>query len=299
MRFKLSIMVLTQPSRAKFLRRLLDVLDSQVAKFPNDVHVDVRMFDKNLDLGTNREVMRQDSMGSYLCFVDDDDLLPDDYVSTILPLLDGVDQIGFRVSIFIDGIYKYEASHSLRHSSWTNSTCTRERDISHVNPMRRELALLCPMEGGVAEDFRWAAAMRATGKVKTEHFIDRVMYHYLYRANKGSIENVVQKETEVRLDELDLAEKNLNWINSMRDYFIARRPVIPELKSCVVGREARLDEVRILDRFDDYPVRKYIERRLAEIEEQFPAQPALEDAGRFELLQGLPPGSKLTVRRSD
>jgi len=49
------------------------------------------------------------------------------------------------------------------------------------NPIRRELALLVPFEGGRGEDFSWAERLRATGRVKTEHFIPEVMYHYWFR----------------------------------------------------------------------------------------------------------------------
>ena len=50
--------------------------------------------------------------------------------------------------------------------------------------MRRELALKAPMWGGFGEDSRWAGDMRALGVVKTEHYVEDVMYHYLSRTDK-------------------------------------------------------------------------------------------------------------------
>lgn len=269
MRFKWSIMVLTQTSRAKFLRRLLDVLDPQVEKFKDQVHVDVRMFDPSLSLGDNREVMRQDSMGEYLCFIDDDDLVPQDYVATILPLLDGIDYIGFPIKIFMDSVLERTAYHSLQYPGWTTKGGVHYRDISHLNPMRRDLALLCPMEGGVAEDFRWAYAMRQTGMVRHEHYIDRPMYDYLFRRNKSAPPAPVRTEKDVRLEELDLYEKTLSWINHVRDYLKARRAALdvetPNLECA--PKEVMLDELRLLDRqnFDVHPVNVYINKRRQEI----------------------------------
>lgn len=269
MRFKFSIMVLTQTSRAKFLRRLLDVLDPQVEKFKGEVHVDVRMFDPSLSLGANREVMRQDSMGNWICFVDDDDLVVEDYVATIFPLLDGIDYIGFPIKIFMDSVLERTAIHSLRYPGWTTKDGIHYRDVSHLNPMRRDLAMLCPMEGGVAEDFRWAHAMRQTGMVRNEHFIDRPMYHYLFRRNKNAPSIPVRSEKDVRLEELDLCEKALSWINHVRDYLKNRRAVVEEETPNLEckPKDAMLDEVNRLERqnFDVHPVQVYISRRREEI----------------------------------
>ena len=180
---KLSLMILTQPSRAAFLAKLLDRLKPQVAKYP-DVVIDIRMFDGNLSLGANRERMRQASRGEYICFIDDDDLVPEDYLAKIYPLLDGVDQIGFRVQCYIDGEPLSKTFHSLKYKSWSADKDGHYRDISHINPMRRVLALQVSMDGGVGEDSRWSDAMRQLNIVKTEHYIDEVMYLYYYRNNK-------------------------------------------------------------------------------------------------------------------
>jgi hypothetical protein len=180
---KWSILVLTQPSRATFLARLLDILEPQVRKALG-VEVTVRFFDMELSLGENRQKMLEASESEYVNFVDDDDLVPADYVMSILPLLDGVDYVGFRVQCHVDGRPFSRTFHSLRFSGWSNDAFGHYRDISHINPIRRELALLALIEGGFGEDERWAARLRATGKVKTEHYIDRVMYDYYYRSVK-------------------------------------------------------------------------------------------------------------------
>ena len=128
--------------------------------------------------------MIEGAMSEYICFVDDDDLVADDYVSTILPLLDR-DYVGFRVQCYMDGAPFSKTFHSLKYDRWWNDEHGYYRHISHLNPIRRELALLAPMEGGVGEDHRWADRLYATGKVRTEHFIDRVMYHYYSRIVKN------------------------------------------------------------------------------------------------------------------
>jgi glycosyltransferase involved in cell wall biosynthesis len=128
--------------------------------------------------------MRQLSVGDYIVFIDDDDLVADDYISSILPLLDGVDQVGFQVQCYIDGKpLPQKTYHSLQYKEWSEDGNGYYRDISHINPMRWQIATIERIEGGHGEDKRWADRMR--GKVKTEHYIDRVMYHYYFRTRKN------------------------------------------------------------------------------------------------------------------
>jgi hypothetical protein len=195
---KLQLLILTQRNRAEMLSQLLSLLEPQISalglnKFDQvDVYVhtdDESMISRATELGAKREWMRQKSTGEYICFLDDDDLIAPNYISSILPLLDGVDQIGFELEMYSGHKKEAPVYHSLKHGKWINPVNGRMgesgsycRDISHINPMRRELALQVPMSGGIGEDCRWAAAMR--GKVKTEHYVASPLYYYLWRPNK-------------------------------------------------------------------------------------------------------------------
>lgn len=175
-------------TRKQFLIRILDCLEPQLTP---EVKVTVRVCDPMLTLGENREVMRQASVGEYMAFVDDDDVVACDYVKTILPLLDGVDIVGFECQLYVDGeLDPHRDYHTIAAGSWYNTETAFYRDISHLQPIRRDLALAAPMEGGHGEDGRWADKMRALGIIKTEHYIaDKVMYYYLFRngKNRGAI----------------------------------------------------------------------------------------------------------------
>ncbi len=184
------IQILTMPTRKDYLNRLLAMLLPQVEKYEDQCAVTWMMHEPNFSIGHNRQVMREDSSAEYICFVDDDDLVAGNYVDRILPLLDGVDYIGFRVQASENGIdLPGPTYHSLLCGGWfdrtyADGTKSWHRDISHLNPMRRELALAVPMYGGFAEDSRWAGELRKLGIVKTEHFIEETMYFYLSRTDK-------------------------------------------------------------------------------------------------------------------
>jgi hypothetical protein len=183
---KWSILILTQPGRERFLARLNAVLKPQVEQY-SDVTVHVRNFDFTKDLGTNRQIMVDESQGEYVNFIDDDDLVPANYVSTIYPLLDGVDYIGFRLQMWVDEEKQKPTTHSLKYTEWNGDSTGWFRDISHLNPIRRELAVLEKMSGGSGEDERWSSALRRRGVVKTEHFVPEIMYFYYWRSNKTDV----------------------------------------------------------------------------------------------------------------
>lgn len=182
---KLEILILTQNSRKQFLAQLMSLLDPQIHStcWSSQVAVRTKFFDEGHSLGENRERMRQESTAQHIAFLDDDDLIAPNYISSIVPALTGVDQVSFDVQMFHNGRPLKIAKHSLAHKGWREDKTAYYRDISHVTPMRRELALSVPMSGGFGEDFRWANAMR--GKVKTENHVNEALYFYLNRAPKN------------------------------------------------------------------------------------------------------------------
>jgi hypothetical protein len=190
---KFQILILHTPARHEMLEQLLSLLEPQITK------LGVRKFDQvdilvgnddwieppYVGVGGKREAVRQKSTGDYITWIDDDDFVSPNYISTILPLLDGVDQVGFNLHTTINKRYIGPTYHSLKYSGWTDNyhDPAHYRDISHINPMRRDLAILKAFSGPIGEDHRWADSMR--GLVKTEHYVDRVLYHYLAREGKN------------------------------------------------------------------------------------------------------------------
>jgi len=181
---KWDILILTMPSRAAFLMRLMNVLDPQLRP---GVKVVVRTSDPKMTRGANRVEMIKQSDAEYINFLDDDDLVPEDFVSSIFPLLDGVDYIGFQVQLYYGGPggpKELPTFHSLRYPQWSSTNEGHYRDLSHLNPIKRELAIQGAEQmakGNGNEDVMWAEAMRGLGIVKTEHYVDKIMYHYYFR----------------------------------------------------------------------------------------------------------------------
>jgi hypothetical protein len=181
------ILCLTQPSRAPFLSQLRMVLAPQLRP-----GVSFRIqADDGSGIGEQRHRMKMESTADYVSMIDDDDLPSANFVSEILPLLNGVDYIGFCMFCYDIGAdcetRRRHVVHSLAYSDWTEDENCYYRDISHFNPMRRELSISIPMTGSGDEDYRWSCGLR--GKVKTQHFIDKFLIHYFNRHPKNDADD--------------------------------------------------------------------------------------------------------------
>jgi len=165
----------------RFLTLLKDLL-LQTEPMDGAVHVTALWNNGERPLSTVRQSLVDDAVGDYISFVDDDDQLPSYYVSKVFPLLDGVDQIGWRMQCIQDGISLKPTFHSVCYPQWSEDDHGYYRDVSHLNPIRIELAREADFRRGEPpEDVSWANQMN--GKVRTEHYIDDIMY--VYRASSG------------------------------------------------------------------------------------------------------------------
>lgn len=177
---RLSICIATNTYREAELKRLMAVLEPQLTP-----EVEVLIFFNNFEysLGYLRQCLLQEAGGEYICHIDDDDMIPDDYVATILPLLDGVDYIGFKVEFTDNGREMKPVYHSLKYTHWYDDEDGYYRGVTHLNPLRTELARTVdfPVERLTGEDEKWSNQIKA----KTEHFIDRPMYYYWHLADNS------------------------------------------------------------------------------------------------------------------
>lgn len=177
------VLIPTIPHRHDRLCRLLDEFRRQWQP-----GLGVRVLRDNLERPnaeshSKRGELARSSSADYICDVDDDDWIAPDYVMSITQALASrPDYVGFRVNWTRDGEPYGMARHSLEYKGYgQEDPLWWQRDITHLNPMRRELALLAEWTGRIDEE--WAAQLRDSGQVKTQVMIDRVMYHYRFETD--------------------------------------------------------------------------------------------------------------------
>lgn len=173
---KWTLGILSLSERQVSLTRLLGILEPQLS---DQIEVIIYLNDGEYSIGRLRQTILDEAAGEYISFIDDDDMIPEDFVATILPYLDGVvDYIGFKVDLFDNGERKRPVYHSLAYPNWHEDDKGYYRGITHLNPLRTELARQSKfLDISMGEDEAWASNINA----KTEHFINRPMYTYLHQ----------------------------------------------------------------------------------------------------------------------
>lgn len=179
-----TIAILTVKQREGKFRQLRHRLDPQIG----DRDIEVLVADQqDWSVSRKRQWCLDNAAGEYFCFIDDDDLVAENYVEAIYPLLDGVDYIGFQVQYYHDREPWKPTFHSLRYGVHTIHADAQGfyRGVSHLNPMRTDIARTGKYDGGFGEDNRWSAQVEPV----TERYVDQIMYHYYFSPSQSLTAN--------------------------------------------------------------------------------------------------------------
>jgi hypothetical protein len=183
-----TILVPTLGERRVLFERMMTGLLPQLDRYGGQVRVLGWYNDGSPSLPKIRQRLVEAAGTDYVSFVDDDDLVSRDYVTEIVGALETrPDYVGFQVQCYSNGAPTGVAYHSLEFDRWRNLTGRYERDISHLNPIRRQLALRANFSlarPGRPEDRAWADQLRRARVLKTQVVVPRILYHYLYSTNR-------------------------------------------------------------------------------------------------------------------
>lgn len=176
------IFIPTVVDRGEKFQRLCDVLAPQVEKYHGDIEVVVLWNNYEHELSELRQMMIEDATAEYVNFIDDDDLVSEDYCDQIYPLLDGVDYIGFRVAFYQEGQKQKPVIHSLTCEGWSDNGEGFYRRGTLINPVKRTIMLKTGFKDsdyrkGIPEDTTYAT--NVDKYLKTEHFVDKEIHIYL------------------------------------------------------------------------------------------------------------------------
>lgn len=175
-----SILIASLVRRGPTLAQVLDDLGQQLVP---GIEVVIYRNHGEIPLSHIRQALVDEATGQYLNFVDDDDRLPSYYVPEVLPLLDGwADYVGWRMQAYYDRRPLKPTYHTLDSDGWWESETAFYRDVSHLNPVRTELARRCDFRlADPPEDVSWSNQLRAVLPMPFRQNLvpfDRVMYEY-------------------------------------------------------------------------------------------------------------------------
>jgi glycosyltransferase involved in cell wall biosynthesis len=185
---KLSILICSLEKRQEQLAELLAEINLQITSCNASAIVEVitEVDSKQITTGAKRNNLLNKAQGKYICFIDDDDHISNDYLRLILEAIESDADC-----IATTGIYSINGGHPVK---WRLSKDFIDEDridsnigeivffrrANHLTPVKRELALqaMFPDQSN-AEDQEYSR--RLNPFLKTEVKIDKSIYHYDFK----------------------------------------------------------------------------------------------------------------------
>lgn len=178
----LSILIATMPSRRQKLRELLNNLRNQGEEFQDvEIRISSRM---DINIGEKRNSLLSQATGKYVVFIDDDDIVSEDYIPLILEACkSGSDCIGISGVITTNGLRKRQWHISITYGKWFERNGIYYRTPNHISPVKREIALLAGFPNiSHGEDFEYSK--RLIPLIKSETVIRKNIYWYDFKTKK-------------------------------------------------------------------------------------------------------------------
>jgi glycosyltransferase involved in cell wall biosynthesis len=176
---KLSILILTVVGRESMLNELLNVINSQKK---DDIEILIENDNGKMKLGRKRNNLIDRAIGDYIVFVDDDDMVPDYYVSEILKGIESQpDCCSLEGVVTFDGINPKIFKHSIKYPGWYEENNIYYRCPNHWNVVKRGIANQVRFNDNISFGEDRDYSMRLRPHLKTESLIDKPMYFFRYR----------------------------------------------------------------------------------------------------------------------
>lgn len=178
-----AILICTLPERAGFLRRLTQNLDEQIKG--HDVFYKVHDAGRLMSTGQKRNQLVEQTQSDYFNFIDDDDQISSDYVSSIVKALESnPDVVTFNGWMTTNGDHRRNFTIKLG-SDYVERNGHYYRFPNHLTVMKREKVQHVKFpECWEREDYLWAKQIHDQKLLKTSVHIEKDLYHYAFNSNK-------------------------------------------------------------------------------------------------------------------
>jgi glycosyltransferase involved in cell wall biosynthesis len=174
----LSILICSLAERHVMLSQLLEILRGQATP-----DMEIHTFCDNGDTpsGAKRNKLLEWAAGEYVAFVDDDDIVAEDYVASLLAAATtGVDVITFDVAKQVNGKTVEVQSFGLWNQDENGRSPTPHMQANHLCAWKRSIARMVrfPDWLGYGDDQFWYVPLVAARIAKTEYHIPKTLYFY-------------------------------------------------------------------------------------------------------------------------
>ena len=191
---RLSILIATIPEREAMCSALVKFLQAQAKGLPVEILTDPAPRG-TISIGAKRNALYSRATGTHAVSIDDDDGVPHDYVANILEAIEtDPDCIGHYEVVEGLATAPQIAMWTNRAHGWLQGAQAKRmgadyvRTPFHKTPLRTSIAKAVPFKDmGFGEDHDFSRRLKASRLVKTETFINRVLYYYRYQHEDLSV----------------------------------------------------------------------------------------------------------------
>ena|SRR3990167_3795764 len=186
---KLTILIATIEKRSELFTKLYQKLIAQLKTYGLETAVEILFYKDNqtITLGQKRNWLVHHAKGEYVCFLDDDDDICDDYLKLLFSACNSnPDCVSCTGIIFMPNKKPRIFVHSLKYKRiFIDSNGISCSPIYHINPVRKSIAIQVPFpEQNRKEDDIWSKQMMDRKLLNTEVEIKQPYYFYHFDPNK-------------------------------------------------------------------------------------------------------------------
>jgi len=167
----------------KIEKQLFDQYNTLSEEDRERVEIIVLTDNKTMMLGHKRNRMVDLAQGKYIVFVDDDDVVSDDYISQLLEATKSdADSIVFQAEVSVNGAAPKICYYSKDVKADYNSDTAYHRIPNHICCIKKEVSLKSSFPNVLyGEDAGYGKVLLP--HLKTECMIDKVLYYYNYNSD--------------------------------------------------------------------------------------------------------------------
>lgn len=180
-----SILICTLPERKEMFESLYDNLIVQIKRLGVIDAVEILSNDStDITTGKKRNILLEQASGKFSAFIDDDDLVSDDYIEKIVSCIEAnpeIDCIGIKGQITFNGLKTKDWEISIDFGRWYEDNKKYCRTPNHISPIKTTIAKKVNfIDVTVGEDIDFS--QRILPLLKKEHKLDGNIYWYRYMA---------------------------------------------------------------------------------------------------------------------
>ncbi len=183
----LSILICTLEERKERFEELRKHLYNSYVG--SDVELLYLSDNREITTGAKRNDLLKDAKGEYCVFIDDDDWVPDYYIWELMKATrSGADCFAINGTMTTNGANERKWFIALGNpyiADWSTGEEIYLRPPNHICCMKTAIAREIGFKDiTIGEDYDFCMRLQQSGLLKTQHVIEKPMYHYQYNDRK-------------------------------------------------------------------------------------------------------------------